>query len=186
MAYELSAGGANVKVRSPWAPIGLGIITLGIYDAVWWYKINREMRDFGAVSNDPALAATNPTASVLAVTIGALIIVPPIISFINTVNRVQRVERLRGKDQLSWGIIIVLWIASFLTIGLVGLAIPYLLQQHLNGVWIDYDPNPGIHQVLGQPPALVDQAPVAPAAGPPASAPPPPGEAGEPPAPTEN
>ena len=42
MAYELSAGGANVKLRSPWAPIGLGIITLGIYDAVWYYKINRE------------------------------------------------------------------------------------------------------------------------------------------------
>jgi hypothetical protein len=83
MAYELSAGGANVKIRRAWAPIGLGIITLGIYDVVWYYKINREMRHFGAVSNDRALAATNPVASVLAVTLGALIVVPAIVSYLS-------------------------------------------------------------------------------------------------------
>ena len=29
---------------------------LGIYHIVWWYKINREMRDFGAASGDRGLA----------------------------------------------------------------------------------------------------------------------------------
>jgi len=171
MAYELNAGGASVKIRSPWAPIGLGIITLGIYHILWWYKINREMRDFGAVSNDRALAGTSPVASVLAITVGWLIIVPPFVSFINTISRLHRVERLRAKDTLSWGIIILLFIASFFTLGLVGLAIPYLMQQHLNGVWLDYDPNPAIHQIPGQPSAVLDQAPVAPQVGSLASAP---------------
>jgi Domain of unknown function (DUF4234) len=185
MAYEVSAGGANVKIRSPWAPIGLGIITLGIYDAVWYYKINREMRDFGAVSNDRALAATNPVASVLAVTLGALILIPPFVSYVNTVSRLQRVERLRSKDPISWGLIIVLFLASIVTFGLVGLAIPYIIQQHLNGVWLDYDPNPSAHQVPGQPPAVLDQTPVAPAPGPPAAAPQPdaPGPSAPPPPP---
>ncbi len=38
--------GVYVRERH-FAPLGLGIITLGIYPLVWWYKINREMRDLG-------------------------------------------------------------------------------------------------------------------------------------------
>jgi hypothetical protein len=33
------------KVRSPWAVIGLSIITLGIYFLYWTYQVFREMKD---------------------------------------------------------------------------------------------------------------------------------------------
>ena len=49
MAEEIQIAGteAKAKIRSPWAPALLPIITLGIYYFVWYYKINREMADLG-------------------------------------------------------------------------------------------------------------------------------------------
>jgi hypothetical protein len=47
------------------------LITLGIYHLVWWYKINREARDLDAGIE------VSPAVSVVAITIGALIVVPP-------------------------------------------------------------------------------------------------------------
>jgi hypothetical protein len=37
--------GAIGKLRSPWAVIGLSLITLGIYGLVWQYKTFQEMKD---------------------------------------------------------------------------------------------------------------------------------------------
>ena len=34
------------KVRSPWAVLGLGIITLGIYSLFWQYATFKEMKDY--------------------------------------------------------------------------------------------------------------------------------------------
>ena len=49
MAQEMTIRGtqAPVKVRNPWAVALLPIVTLGIYHLVWWYRINRELRDYG-------------------------------------------------------------------------------------------------------------------------------------------
>jgi hypothetical protein len=141
---ELSAAGANVKMRSPWAPIGLGLITLGIYNVVWYYKINREMRDFGRARGDHDLAESNPAMSVLAVTLGAILIIPAIVSFFKTVGRVQRVERLQGSEPISMGLVIVLTIFG------LSVVVTYLLQQRLNGVWQRYMPP----QALGHAPAV--------------------------------
>ena len=54
--------------------LGLSLITLGIYFFFWWYFINREMRDLGQARGVDL--GQNPANSVLAITIGALIIVP--------------------------------------------------------------------------------------------------------------
>lgn len=137
MAYETSAAGALVKVRSPWAPIGLGLLTLGIYNIVWYYKINREVRDFGQARGDRELAESKPGMSVLAITLGAILVIPAIVSFFKTVGRVQRVERLQGREPISMGLMIVLAIFG------LSFVVYYLLQQHLNNVWTSY----------GQPPA---------------------------------
>ena len=45
------------------------ILTLGIYTMVWYYRINREVRDFGRAHGDEKLANSNPVLSILAVTI---------------------------------------------------------------------------------------------------------------------
>src|SRR3954447_21648565 len=97
MAQEVQITGtrAKAKIRSPWAPALLPFITLGIYAAVWYYKINREMADLGRAKGTDELG-DSPVKSLLAVTVGALIIVPAVISVINTGKRIQATQRLSG------------------------------------------------------------------------------------------
>ena len=75
MAEELTIQGADVKIRHPWGAWALALVTLGIYGIVWWYKINRELRDYSAAKGQPL--DNDPTGSVLALVPGFLIIVPP-------------------------------------------------------------------------------------------------------------
>jgi drug/metabolite transporter (DMT)-like permease len=84
MATDVNVRGADVRIRHPFAPLGLSIITLGIYGVVWYYKINREARDLGE--------QVDPWISVLAVTLGAFLIVPPFVSVYNTGERIRRVQ----------------------------------------------------------------------------------------------
>ena len=68
------------------------LITLGIYHLVWWYKINREVRDF-----DQRIEVS-PGVAVLALFPGALILVPPYVSVWNTGDRIGRAQ---GAARLS-------------------------------------------------------------------------------------
>jgi hypothetical protein len=65
-------------------------ITLGIYHLVWWYKINQEARDL-----DPEIDVS-PGIAVVAITLGALIIVPPFVSIYNTGERIARMQAAAG------------------------------------------------------------------------------------------
>ena len=153
MAYEVNANGAIAKVRNPWGVLGLGLITLGIYTIVWYYKINKEFKEYGAAQGDQELADSNPTNSVLAVTLGALIIVPAIISFINTVKREQRVQQLGGVEPINGWIVLILYLV-------IGIAVPPYMQSELNKVWERY---PGIAEGGGEIPAAAPaQQPAAP------------------------
>lgn len=131
MAYEVNANGAIAKVRNPWGVLGLSLITIGIYTIVWYYKINKEFKEYGAAQGDQELADSNPTNSVLAVTLGALIIVPAIISFVNTVKRQQRVQQLGGVEPINGWIVLILYFV-------VSIAIPPYMQSELNKVWERY------------------------------------------------
>src|SRR5947208_2448379 len=97
MATEVTIAGtpARAKIRSPWGPALLPLITFGIYALVWYYKVNREMRDLGRARGTDELG-DSPGKSLLAVTIGAIIIVPAVISVINTGKRIQAAQRLAG------------------------------------------------------------------------------------------
>jgi hypothetical protein len=88
MATEHAIGAARVKERHPLAPLGLSIITLGIYALYWYYTLNRELRDLGEENN--------PGMALLAITLGALVIVPPIVSMYNTAERIRRVQERSG------------------------------------------------------------------------------------------
>jgi hypothetical protein len=92
---QLQMGGTavDVKARRPWTIAVLSIVTLGIYSTVCYYKINREMRDFGSARGDHDLARSRPWRSVLAITIGGLIVIPALVSLVATLRRVQAVER---------------------------------------------------------------------------------------------
>src|SRR6476661_3006253 len=112
MAEEIQIAGtqAQAKIRSPWAAALLPIVTLGIYYFVWYYKINREMKDLGQARGSDELG-DSPGTSLLAVTLGALIIVPAIVSTVHTAQRIQRAQRLTGIDpQLNGWLALVLYL----------------------------------------------------------------------------
>jgi hypothetical protein len=130
MAEEIQIAGtqATAKIRSPWAPGLLWIPTLGIYLAFWYYFINREMADLGRAKGTDELG-DSPGTSVLAVTLGALIIVPAVISIINTAKRIQAAQRLTGVEPQMNG-----WLA--LVMALVISPVFYAYEQsELNKVW---------------------------------------------------
>src|SRR4051795_8273770 len=117
---------AKAKIRSPFAPALLPYVTFLIYAFVWYYKINREMADLGRAKGTDELG-DSPGTSLLAVTLGALIIVPAVISIYRTFQRTQVAARLTGVEPLNG------WIALLLYL-VIGIAFPAYLQSGLNRV----------------------------------------------------
>jgi predicted aspartyl protease len=91
-AVKLAQESVEVKLRRPSTVAVLTIVTLGVYSIFWYHRVNREMRDFGSRSGDRRLAASNPWRSVLAVTIGGIVVIPRLFSFWRAGKRVQAVE----------------------------------------------------------------------------------------------
>ncbi len=98
----------EVKVRSPWAAALSPLITFGIYHLVWWYRINRELRDYGRAKGLDL--GQNPTNSTLALFPGGLIIVPALIAYWRGVQRVQGAARLGGNEAISGWIALILYL----------------------------------------------------------------------------
>ena len=89
MAEEFQVGTTYVKIRNPFGVFVLAIVTLGIYYVVWYYKVNRELRDAAGIN-------VNPVTAILAITIGWVIIVPPFVSWYRTFERIQQAQRQAG------------------------------------------------------------------------------------------
>ncbi|MDH6580074.1 DUF4234 domain-containing protein [Kitasatospora sp. MAP5-34] len=107
------------------------LITLGIYHYVWYYKINREAKEFDARID------SSPLTSLLAILIGWVLIVPPFISVFNTGKRIAQMQRAAGM-QASCNP----WI-GLLLVFLFGLHSMYY-QYELNTIWAHYgDPAEG-------------------------------------------
>ena len=117
----------TAKIRHILAPALLPIITLGIYFFYWWYQINREMADYGRAKGTKELG-DSPVKSLLAVTLGALIIVPALVSVWTTTKRVQAAQRLTGIEPINGWIALILFIV-------ISLAFNAYLQSGLNPVW---------------------------------------------------
>ena len=117
----------TAKIRHILAPALLPFITLWIYFFYWWYQINREMSDYGRAKQTNELG-DSPGKSLLAVTLGALIIVPALVSSWNTTKRVQTAQRLTGIEPING------WIALILFL-LITPAFYAYLQSGLNPVW---------------------------------------------------
>jgi hypothetical protein len=128
MAYELQLKGnqERVKIRSPWAAALLPIITLGIYHLVWWYRINRELRDYGRAKGFDL--GQSPANSVLALFPGGLIIVPAVITYWRGTKRIQGAARIGGQEPLSGWIAVILYFV-------LAPAFSAYLQMSLNDVW---------------------------------------------------
>ena len=131
--------GARAKVRDEGLVVLWTILTLGIYTLVWYYRINREMRDFGRAHGDEKLANSNPVLSILAVTIGALVLIPPIVSYWKTTGRIRRMQRACNVAPIEGWVIALLYVLGIFIV-LTLIAIPAYVQSGLNGVWKLYPP----------------------------------------------
>ncbi|GAA1960258.1 DUF4234 domain-containing protein [Catenulispora subtropica] len=101
------------------------LITLGIYWFVWYYKINREARDFDRRID------VRPGVSLLAVLVGWIIIIPPFVSVYRTGVRIAEMQRAAGLPGSCNG-----WIGLILMF-VAGLQSLYY-QHELNQIWNHY------------------------------------------------
>jgi len=131
MAEQVVIPGSDypAKIRSLWAVALLPLVTLGIYFLVWYYKINKEMTSLGRARGRTRELGDSPGKSLLAVTLGALIIVPAIISLVHTVQRIQLTQRLTREGDVLNG-----WIALILFF-VVSPALYAYMQSGLNESW---------------------------------------------------
>jgi hypothetical protein len=125
---QITDRGQTAKIRDPWGVAGLSFITLGVYYLVWYYKVNREMSDWGAQNRVDI--GTSAGLSVIAITLGAILLIPPFVSIWATGKRMQLTQRaadVHGGSGLLW---FVLHLIPF-----VSLFAPVYLQMQLNKAW---------------------------------------------------
>jgi membrane protease YdiL (CAAX protease family) len=131
MAEQVVIPGSDypAKMRSLWAVALLPLVTLGIYFFVWYYKINKEMVSLGRARGRSRELGDSPGKSLLAVTLGALVIVPAIVSLVHTFQRIQLTQRLTREGDVLNG-----WIALILFF-VVSPALYAYMQSGLNESW---------------------------------------------------
>ena len=125
MAEEFQVGTTYVKIRNPFGVFVLAIVTLGIYYVVWYYKVNRELRDAAGID-------VSPVTAILAITIGWVIIVPPFVSWYRTFERIQQAQRQAGlatEANPILGFVLYLVALYFLPVELL------YAQDELNKLW---------------------------------------------------
>jgi hypothetical protein len=125
VAERLQIRSTEVKIRGPWAVFIIALVTFGIYYLVWYYKINRELRDAGGQDVSPGVA-------VLAISLGGLLIIPPFVSDYRTFRRLRAAQQAAGLADP-----VVPWVGLFLFI-LAYVFLPFEVvyaQSNLNRLW---------------------------------------------------
>jgi drug/metabolite transporter (DMT)-like permease len=127
MADNVVIGDVRYMRRNPWGVVGLTVITLGIYFIVWYYKTNNHLRNYG-IEAKPGVPLS-PAKATLAVTLGALIIVPALVSYYNTADRILQAQKKSGAEER------IIPVVALLLVLVVGLFAPAYYQSQINKVW---------------------------------------------------
>ena len=125
MAERVQVRGTDVKIRNPFLVFVWSLVTLGIYYVVWYYKVNRELRDAAGVKVSPVVA-------LLAITVGWIVIVPPFVSWYRTFARTAEAQRSAGLASEAnpiLGFILYVIAVFFLPIEVI------YAQDELNKLW---------------------------------------------------
>jgi hypothetical protein len=125
VAEQVQVRGTPVKIRNPLLVFLWSLVTFGIYYVVWYYKINRELRDASGIDVSPGVA-------LLAVTLGWIILVPPFVSWYRTFERIVEAQRSAGLTQEASPILG--FILFVLAVFLVPVEVVYA-QDELNKLW---------------------------------------------------
>ncbi|ADD45944.1 DUF4234 domain-containing protein [Stackebrandtia nassauensis] len=112
------------KTRSPVAVWLLTLVTLGVYGMVWYYKVNREVRDYnGQIEVSPGLALCNVT-----IIAPFTLSISAIVSFVRTGGRISRAMAFARAGTCSGAV------GTLLQVLLFGTGVCYY-QSRLNRVW---------------------------------------------------
>jgi hypothetical protein len=125
VAESIHVRGAQVKIRNPFLVFVWSLVTFGIYYLVWYYKINRELRDAAGVDVSPVVA-------LLAVTVGWIVIVPPFVSWYRTFTRIGGAQEAAGFSTVAnpiIGFILYVFAVFFLPVEVL------YAQDELNKLW---------------------------------------------------
>ena len=134
MARHVSVRGVDIKLRRPWVAFGLAIVTLGLYYLYWYYVSNGDLNEYGETLEEEGSNPLRVSAGLatLAVSVGALLIVPPFISQWRFYRRIQKAQELAGIDpKINHVLGFVLFLVALV---LLPFEIPYA-QGHLNRLW---------------------------------------------------
>jgi hypothetical protein len=94
-----------------------------IYPLIWYFKINKEMRDYSETID------VQPGMAVLAITLGVFLIgIPPIVSYVHTSSRIQKAQKLAGSTKRCSALLALLCLCFA----------PVYIQSQLNKVWDQY------------------------------------------------
>jgi hypothetical protein len=146
----------EVKKRSPGMIVLWSVLTIGIYVIFWYYFVNKELIRYGrALAQDGSVdpmtrqpvdsdaLGSDASMSVLAITIGGLLLVPPYVSIYRFFGRLGRGQELAGvrHERASAGVGLVLAIVTLaitmFTLGFLGLGLwAMYAQTHLNKIWM--------------------------------------------------
>lgn len=127
---QIRGEGGTAKIRDVVGVPVLAFVTLGIYGIVWYYKINREMADVGRATGHTDELGDSPLTSLLAITLGALIVVPALVSLYRCFKRVQALQRHAGRESQQ----INGWLGFVLLI-VFSPALYGYMQSGLNSAW---------------------------------------------------
>lgn len=125
MAERVQVRGTHVKIRNPFLVFIWSLLTLGVYYVVWYYKVNRELRD-------AAGAVVSPFVALLAITVGWIVIVPPFVSWYRTFTRIadaQRAADVGREANPILGFILYVIAVFFLPVEVI------YAQDELNTLW---------------------------------------------------
>jgi hypothetical protein len=116
----------QVKVRGPvWVGV-FSILTLGIY-AIWWtYQNAKDLSAYGEAKGRDL--GRSPGSTLLAITLGLLIIVPAVVAIYRQAKRIQQAQHLAGVQPMNG------WLALALYLVLYPVFAAYE-QSELNKVW---------------------------------------------------
>jgi uncharacterized protein DUF4234 len=129
VAETVEIGAAKpAKIRNVVAVAVLSVVTLLIYLVFWWYFVNRELADYGRARGTAELG-DSPGKSTLAITLGALVIVPAVWTTVTTFQRIQKLQRMTGKATPING-----WIGLVLALVITPALYAYM-QSGLNSSW---------------------------------------------------
>ena len=88
------------------------LLTLGIYNFVWYFKIHKEMQRLDSRQQISA------AGSVLTILFGSILIVPPFVSYFNTGKRIANAQRAAGLAPTAnpWIGLLLLFVLGLTTI----------------------------------------------------------------------